>query len=124
MSRANLEQLTARWSTQHAKDVVLVMIRRDVVSNDGQGLGSVIRSFKFPHAEEVQNRRDLRCVTLEGEGLEGANLSRCQLSWGSLAESDLKGANLSNSNLSRACLAGANLAGANLTGADLTGAEN
>lgn len=123
LGRANLEQLTERWRTQHAREVVVVMVVRDLSKNKGRGLGPVLRTLKFPHVDEVKNARDLRCITLEGEDLQEAGFQSCDASWGSLAESDLRRANFSGANLARVCFAGANLAGAVFEGADCTRAD-
>lgn len=98
-ARASLDDLAVRWETprgREIKDKVIV----DVTNNKGRGLERILKEFIY--TDEVLNKADLRCITMEDSALADAVIENADLSWSSFKNSDLARASFTNCNLKRA----------------------
>ncbi|MDF1665971.1 MAG: pentapeptide repeat-containing protein [Planctomycetota bacterium] len=98
-ARASLDDLAVRWETprgREIKDKVIV----DVTNNKGRGLERILKEFIY--TDEVLNKADLRCITMEDTELADAVIENADLSWSSFKNSNLLRASFTNCNLKRA----------------------
>lgn len=116
-ARASLDDLAVRWETPRGREIKEKVIA-DITNNKGRGLERILKEFIY--TDEVLNKADLRCITLEDTQLADAAIENADLSWSSFKNSNLPRAAFTNCNLKRASFEKADLSLARFKKCDLS----
>jgi uncharacterized protein YjbI with pentapeptide repeats len=110
-----LDDLAIRWETPRGREIKGEVLQ-DLKHNRGERLQEILNGFIY--TSEIQDGRDLRCITLEDMDLSDTTWRKCDLSWASFKGTQLVRADFRDANLKRANLVESNLTLARFAEAD------